>query len=351
MNQSWAKWAGAIVLAAAPAGRADTLLKGLAGSNPIAEAGVKVTGVANGSLTYTTAAGGSRSVPLDRVQKLTVDGQPSFDAAEDAFAAGNAAAALSGYQSAVDGTGPAWLKARAAQRLAGVARRLHRYDAEVAAYAALVVADPATAATVRPTAPPHNDPYLDAAATAVTRALASASGASQKADLLGVQLDIQQAKGDKAAVAQTLQQLVAAGGATPGVQARLKLATAEAALDDKQYAQAESAIQQNRALFADPAQQVDALFVLAQARDGQAVAGNDALKDLALAYLRVVTFGSDLPDRPHVADALLRAAEIQEKLGNTAGAKTLYQQLATDRAYGGTPAAADAHTALDRLKK
>ena len=62
--------------------------------------------------------------------------------------------------------------------------------------------------------------------------------------------------------------------------------------------------------------------MLAQARDGQLPAGPspDALKDAALAYLRVVTFGSDLPDRPHVAEALLRAAQLQEKLNDPTAA-------------------------------
>ena len=351
MNRSWAMMWAVAVLVAAPAVRGDTILKGSPGSNPIAESGIKVTGMSAGGLSYTTAAGEARTVPLTDVQRVTIDGQPGFDGAEDAYAARNFPAALDGYTAALaSGSAPAWLTARAAQRLATVARVQHRYDAQVTAYAALLAVDPASAAAVRPAAPQPNDPYLDGAATNVTRALSTASQSAQRSALLGIQLDIYRAKGDKSGVNTTLQQLVAAGGASPAEQAMLKLASADVALDAKQYAQAESDVQQNRALFTDPAQQVDALYVLAQARDGQAT-GPDALKDAALAYMRVVTFGGELPEHPHVPESLLRAAQIEEKLGDTKGALALYQQLAGDRAYASSPPAAEARVAVDRLKK
>jgi TolA-binding protein len=351
MNRSWAMTLAVGVLVAAPLVRADSILKGSPGSNPIEQTGVKVTGISPAGLSYMTAVGEPRTVPLTDVQKLAIDGQPGFNAAEDAYAARNFPAALDGYTAALaSGSAPDWLRGRAGQRLATVAHVQHRYDAQVAAYAALLAVDPASAAAARPAAPQPNDPYLDAAAANVTRALGLASQSAQRTALLGVQLDIYRARGDKSGVNTTLQQLVAAGGATPAEQAMLKLASADVALDAKQYAQAESAVQQNRALFTDPAQQVDALYVLAQARDGQAT-GTDALRDVALAYMRVVTFGGELPDHPHVPESLLRAAQIEEKLGDANAAVTLYQQLATDRAYGSSPAAADAHLALDRLKK
>ncbi len=93
--------------------------------------------------------------------------------------------------------------------------------------------------------------------------------------------------------------------------------------------------------------------MLAQARDGllAANAGPDAVRDAALAHMRVVTFGSELPDRPHVAESLLRAAQLEEKLNEPTAALALYQQLTADRAYAATPAAADAATAVARLNK
>ena len=340
----------AVVLSGVLWARADTILKGAPGSNPLPQDNVRVTGVANGELTYTTATGSSRTVALADVQKVTADGQPAFNGAEDAYAAHDVAAALDGYESVLNGSGPDWLRARSALRLADVGRTQHRYDAQVAAYAALVGIDPALAADARPAAPQPNNPRLDAAQTALSRAMAS-TAAAKRSPLLSVQLDIARAKGDRSAVTATLQQLSAAGGATPADQAMLKLAAADVALDAKQYAQAEADVQQNRGLFTDPAQQVEALWVLAQARDGQATGTPDATKDAAIAYVRVVTFGTQLPDRPHVAESLVRAAQLEEKLGDPKGAATLYQQLASDRSYAGSTAATDAHAALDRLKK
>ena len=345
----------ALVVAAATlataSAHADTLLKGEAGTNPLPLTGVKINGIQNGQLTYTTASGDARTAALADVQKLTVDGQPDFNAAEGAYAARNAAAAMTGYAAAVGGSGPGWLKARAAQRLADVARSQHRYDLQVQAYAALLNADPTVAAAAKPAAPPPNTPGLDAAQTVLDQAL-SATPAARRAPLLGIQLDIARAKGDRAAVNKTLQQLVAAGGATPADQAMLKLASADVALDAKQYAQAQSTIEQAKPLFTDPAQQVDALYVLAQARDGLAGAAPDGLKDAALAYMRVVAFGDALPGHPHAAESLLRTAELEEKLSDPKAALKLYQRLTTDKAYAAAPeAVAQAKAAVDRLKK
>ena len=342
----------AVGLGGTAAARADTLLKGAAGANPIPQGNVKVTGIKDGQLSYTTATGAVRTAALTDVQKLTIDGQAGFNAAEDAFASRNVPGATDAYAAVMNGAGPDWIKVRAAHRLAGLARTQQRYDLQVAAYAALVKSDPASAADARPAAPAANAANLDAAQTALTRAVSSVP-AAQRTPLLGVQLDIARAKGDKAAVASTLQQLSAAGGASPADQAMLKLAAADVALDAKQYAQAESTVTANKGLFTDPAQQVDALYVLAQAKDGQSpAAAGDAAKDVALAYMRVVAFGDALPDRPHVAESMARAAELTEKVGDAKGALTLYQRLASDKAYAGSPAIVDAaKKGVARLKK
>jgi hypothetical protein len=73
------------------------------------------------------------------------------------------------------------------------------------------------------------------------------------------------------------------------------------------------------------------------------------LKDLAIAYIRVVTFGSQLPDRPHVAEALYGAGQIEEKLKEPQAALALYKQLTTDRAYANSPVVALAKAATDKL--
>ena len=342
----------AAVAVATGVARADTLDKASGGGSSLSQPNVKVTGIRDGQVTYTTAAGAARAVPVGEVQRMAIDGQPGFTAAEEAFAAGKTAVAMDAYAAALTGTGPDWLKLRSAQRLAETARTQHRYDLQVAAYAALVRTDPKSAADARPAAPAPNTPGLDAAQSTLTKAIAVAPGAA-KAALLGVQLDVAKARGDKAGRSATIRQLATAGAASPEMRATVQLDAADTALDAKQYAQAETVITQNKALFTELPQQVDALYVLARANDGQlATPGpGDATKDVALAYLRVVAFGEPLPGRPHVAESLLRAAQLSEKLSDAKGAATLYNRLATDPAYAGTPAAAEAKQAAARLKK
>ena len=187
-NRTGAKLlAAALSTAAGPAALADTIYKGAPGTNALALPGVHVSGAANGALSYTTDTGSTRTVPLTDVQRLTLDGQANFNAAEDAYAAGDDPTALTRYTTVLaSGGGPAYLRARAAQRLAAVGRQQHRYDAQVTAYAGLVNLDPPAAAAVRPAAPKPNDPTLTAAQAAVTRALSSASDNDQRAALLGV---------------------------------------------------------------------------------------------------------------------------------------------------------------------
>ena len=188
----------------------------------------------------------------------------------------------------------------------------------------------------------------------ISRALDSASlKDSEKSTLLGLQLQIDRTKGDTAAVNATLQQLVAMGGATSADKAMLKVLAATVAYDAGKYDEAMADIDQNRSLFTDPAQQVDALFILAQSK--QKLNGEktdpDALKDVALAYMRVVTFGGQLPDRPHVAESLYNAGQIEEKLKEPQSALQLYKQIVTDKVYANSAVLPLARTAMDNLSK
>jgi len=175
---------------------------------------------------------------------------------------------------------------------------------------------------------------------------------SQKIALLGLQLQIDRAKGDTAQVNATLSQLVAMGGASDSDKAMLKILSATVAYDSKQYEQAFNDIEQNRTLFTDPTQQVDALFILAESKqklDGDKT-DPDVQKDLAINFMRVVTFGSQLPDNPHVAESLYNAAMIEEKLNEPQAALALYKRLG-DRTFAASPFAALAKTASDRVGK
>ena len=330
---------------------ADTVWLGESGRNSIKIDGVKIQQFADGKLVYVTDSGMQAHKPMSQLQQINITGESSFNSAEDAYAARDYATAITGYQSVLNSSSKDWMQTRAAMRLVVAAKVMNRFDAEVAAYVTLVQKDPAAAAQVRPAQPPDHAPNLDAASSSIASALSGSTLTDpQKSSLLSLQLQIDRAKGDTAAVNATLQQLVGLGGASP---ADVALASANVALDSKQYSVAASKIDQNRALFTDPAMQVEALFALAQAKQGLAADKNDpeVTKDLGLAYMRVVTFGSQLPDRPHVLESLYQAAQIEEKLKEPQAAMSLYRQLVNDKANSDSPAYIKAKADIDRLNK
>ena len=332
---------------------ADTVWIGELGANPIKAANVKIQSVDGDKVSYTTESGASSSKTLSQLQLINVDGETDFDAAENAFVVKNWNDALNGYQAVLQSSSSKdWIRKRSAGRLLVAAKQLNRFDAEVAAYAALVQIDPTAADAGKPSKPVENSPYLDTAATIIARALDNAQlNNSQKSSLLGLQIEIYRAKKDTAGVNQALQQLVAVGGGGPKDAAMLKLSAANVAYDSKQYSQAINTIEQNKAIFTEPDQQVDALWVLAQSKD--AIDGSktdaDLLKDVALGYMRVVTFGSQLPEKTHVPESLFRVAQIEEKLKEPQAAAELYQQIVKN--FPTASVAANARNALARNGK
>ncbi len=350
----------ALVVAPAWVSRADTVWIGDSTvKTPQKSDGVKVTEFKDDRLYFTSPdATLPQSKPLTLLAKINIDGETVFNSAENAYSANDLDTAINNYQAVLQSSSAKkWMQSRALVRLVSAAKLKNRYDAEVMAYCAVLQKDPAVAAANKPGTPPEGSQNLDAALASVTNALGNTSlTATQKSSLLGLELDIDRAKGDKAAANATLQQLVAADGnaASDKDKAMLKIAQAGVELDAKHYTQAINLIDQNRTMFTDPDQQVDALYVLAEAHNGIDGEKNDPdkLKDLALDYLRVVTFGDKLKSRAHVAESLLAAAEISEKLHDKAAATALYQQLLDKtKGFPGTPAAAKAQTALAQLGK
>jgi hypothetical protein len=341
----------AAALLGASAVRADTVWIGN-GTSAIKVYNVKVTQVVNGDAQYVTDSGVTTTRALAQLSQINIDGESSFNSAENAFAARDYDTAISSYQQTLQSsTAKDWEKARAAARLLAAAKVQNRFDAEVDAYIALLQKDPAEAAQNKPSEPPANSQYLDPALSSISRALSSSTlPDEQKTSLLGLQLKINRAKGDTAQVNATLQQLVALGGGSDADKATLKVLAAQVALDAGKYSEAFDDIDQNRALFTQPDQQVDALFILAQAK--QKIDGNkndpDTLKDQALAYLRVVTFAGQLPDRPHVPESLYAAAQIEQQLNEPKAAKLLYAQIVNDKAYASSPVLPLAKAALQK---
>ncbi len=334
-------------------GLADSIWIGENPAEAIQVDGVKIHDAKGDDLAYLTEAGSETSKPLAKLARINIDGAAAFNAAEDAYFSKNYDTAITAYQKLLDGAGKDWMRKRAATRLIAMGKLKNRFDAEVSAYVYLVKNDPAAAAQNKPTEPTATTPGLDTALSSIARGMDANLNATQSSLLLNLQLQIDQARGDDTQVQSTLQQLVKLGGGTDEMKATIKIDDARVALKARHYDQAVDDIEQNRTLFTDPDQQVDALFILAEAKfavDGEK-SDPDVLKDLALNYMRVVTFGGQLPDHPHVAESLDKAAELEKKLNDNAGALQLFQQLSNEKSAEGTPLASKAQTEIAQLTK
>jgi hypothetical protein len=332
--------------------RADSVWIGEPGHSPIETSGVKISGITGDTINYTLESGASKSESMQRVQQISVDGETSFDSAEAAFAAQKYDDALTGYQAALS-SGKDWIKSRAAIRLIGLAKSKGKFDAEVAAFAQLVKSDAELAAANKPNKPSANTVGMDAALSTLSTALGLSSlTVPQKSALLNEEFDIYRAKGDLANETVVLGKLSDLGATTPAEMAMLKVAEANIACDNRDYAKATTLITANKAVITDPDLQVDALYILARAAEGQAGAGasDEKQKNVALAYMRAATFGEKLDGKPHVAESLLKTAAIEEALKDPKAALGLYQQITDDRVLKQTPEAKDAKSAVERLK-
>jgi len=338
-------------LTAGATARGDTIWVGENASNPIRADGVTIVRIDGDHVIYDTPGGVEVNKPLSQVQQMALDDEPAFNAAEEAYAGGKWDVAADQYQNALHATARDWVKQRSSVRLAEVAGKANRFDAAVDAYIALLTSNPTAAAAVRPVVTGANPDLMDRAAAELSVALeADTLSNPQRSALLRLALDIYRARNQTAGINATLKALVSIGAATPADLAIVKLLSAQTALDGKDFKTAQNEIQQNRALFAEPPQQIEALWILAQAQDGSADRSNaTALKDVAIAYMRVATFGRDVADRPHVAEALLHAAAIEQELKDPAAATQLYRRIEAD--FAGQPAAATAKSARQRLSQ
>jgi len=150
--------AAAFILLAHSIGRADTLWI-TDGKSSFEADGLKVLDVADDRLKYVTDAGMNASKPLSQLSRINIDGETSFNSAEDAFAKNDYDSAITSYQSVLQSSSEkAWMQARAAARLMEAGKIKNRFDAEVDAYIALLQKDPAAAAQNKPSEPVAHSP-------------------------------------------------------------------------------------------------------------------------------------------------------------------------------------------------
>jgi tetratricopeptide (TPR) repeat protein len=344
----------AMLLASAAVGRADELWIGSAGSGAIQIRSARITRVDAG-VVYFTAGGKETSRELDKVQRIFVDNEPALNAAEEAYAIGRWSDAVDGYQKTVRASTRPWLKDWAAARLIDSANRSGRFDAAATVYLSMLLKDPAQAATFRPAMPEQRSSYLDTAVTEVTGALAGRNLTDQQRQaLLSFLMDLHRARQDPAAeerAAVQLDEILARDPNNPAAAraiARRTIATATQALQARDYRRAIDEISSVRVHLGEPQQQSDALMIVADASHGLADPKDPAaLKDAALAYMRLVAHFKNRPGERNVPQALLKTAMIHEQLGELDTAAMLYEQVMQQ--YAGDPAAEAARQKLQRL--
>jgi TolA-binding protein len=352
------------VLLASAAARADTLAirrpDAPAGAAPTVYSDVKITNIAQGRVVFTTGSGNDVDKPLDSVVAMNIDDEPEFNQAMQDMASGNFDHAVDEFDDTIQKTQKPWLKTYCQPLITDAANKSGRFDKAVTGYINLVMNQQAIAPAHLPTVPGSDSGYLDAAAQSLTDAAdyPNLSDAQEQA-ILSLLLEVDRARKDAAAIATVAARLAKVGGAAGSPVANdaslaladAKLTLAQTALSQKDYDRAASLITSSGNLFLDPRRQADALFILAQARAGQAAAKNDPddWKDAAIAFMRVVANFKDSAGAPHVAESLLATAGIlEDHLSQGGKALRLYQSI--EKQFPGTPEADQATQRVERLQ-
>lgn len=318
---------------------------------------VTIKGVKGDNLVFVSSGGNNAERPLANVYRLEIKGETALNDAEKAYAAETWPEAAELYNKALKSTSKDWVRDRISLRLVDLAGKTKRFDVAAAGYVSLVASNPALAATVKPAIPDDKDPKMIASAlTDIDKALGDSKlSADRKAALLQFELELQNAIGDKKAAAATVEQILKSGTLNtndPATQKQfgdLKVAVAQIALDNKEYAKAAAQIEEARGVLNDPAQQAAALYILAEAKYQTALANKatekTAWQDVAIAFMRVV---GQFPDKPQAADALARTGACYEQLKEIDKATNVYQLVV--KQYASSSAAKTAQEAINRLK-
>jgi TolA-binding protein len=356
--------ASLILIASASLARADTLAirrpDAPQDSAPTVYSDVQVTNIADGRVAFTTSSGNEVDKPLNSVVAMDINDEPQFNAAMQAMAAGKFGEATDDFDETIQKTAKPWLKSYCEPLFTDAAAKSGRFDKAVQGYINLVMKQTSIAAAHRPTTPGPDSGYLDSAAQSLNDAADDPNlSTQQQQSILSLLLEVDRARNNPVDIASVASRLAKLTGSTPNPVANdaslaladAKLTLAQSALAQKNYDQAASIITTSGNLFLDPRRQSDALYILAQSRQGQAESKNDSngWKDVAIAYMRIVADFKDAPGAPHVADALLATASILEDHLNQ-GSKALRMYQSIQKQFPGTPAADQAADRISRLQ-
>src|SRR5436190_11799676 len=97
-----------MLVALSAVARADTLWVS-SGGGAIQIQNATITKIESGSVFFSTSSGSS-SREISKVQRMQVDNEPAFNAADEAAAAGKWDAAVEGYLKTISATSKSWLR-------------------------------------------------------------------------------------------------------------------------------------------------------------------------------------------------------------------------------------------------
>jgi TolA-binding protein len=318
-----------------------------------------VSRIENDLVYFTTAQSDTEdSRPMPTVVKFSVDDEPAFSAGEDAFNNKDWKTAADDYSKAITATSKNWVKTRASVRLMEAANRSGNFLDAVKGFLAMADRDPALAAAHRPTIPTDKPDDLDGAIALVKADLSSGTAkVEEQKVLLPFQAQLYTDKGDSAGADQALADDVkidpdaANSPLVKGARATIAIRQAGDDLKQSKFQDAANLVESHQDVFVDPSQQADALYTLAQAKEGLASKDNpDSLKDAAIAYMRVVAICKDFDGKPHVAESMLKAAAIDEQLQKPGEAIMLYKQVSSTFKDTQPQLADQADAAVQRLQ-
>jgi TolA-binding protein len=318
-----------------------------------------VSRIENDLVYFTTAQSDTEdSRPMPTVVKFSVDDEPAFSAGEDAFNNKDWKTAADDYSKAITATSKNWVKTRASVRLMEAANRSGNFLDAVKGFLAMADRDPALAAAHRPTIPTDKPDDLDGAIALVKADLSSGTAkVEEQKVLLPFQAQLYTDKGDSAGADQALADDVkidpdaANSPLVKGARATIAIRQAGDDLKQSKFQDAANLVESHQEVFVDPSQQADALYTLAQAKEGLASKDNpDSLKDAAIAYMRVVAICKDFDGKPHVAESMLKAAAIDEQLQKPGEAIMLYKQVSSTFKDTQPQLADQADAAVQRLQ-
>ncbi len=313
---------------------------------------VKINAVKGEEIFFTTSTGIEVHKPIAHVSKINLTDEPALNTAEEAYLKKDWDKAATGYEKTVRTTNKAWLKDWCSVRLLESANKAGRFDAAIKAYIALAEKAPDSAKPIQLNMPKAGSAYINDAIKDLNTAISRTKNEQTKQLLLKLVVDLNALKGDNAAGDKALQDLantqVALDPNSPEAlkaQVMLKLKAMRVALAAKEYDKVISGVEKEAATIVEPADQADALLMLADAKAGKAGDDKNAWKDVAVAYVRVA---ANSPGTPQAASALLKVANILEtRLGEKDTAVKLLKQIAAD--YKGQETATEAENQIKRL--